>query len=85
MEKEKSFSNENLWRSRPRRNFKKNSKLIELKPLLIDKTIDDLKAEMTARKRKLNEELKSIPYRIDELSREKVDVDVEDLIRQSKN
>ncbi|MFS8541495.1 MAG: ATP-binding protein, partial [Tissierellales bacterium] len=25
--------------------FKKNSKLIELKPLLIDKTIDDLKAE----------------------------------------
>lgn len=64
--------------------FKKNSKLIELKPLLIDKTIDDLKAEMTARKRKLNEELKSIPYRIDELSREKVDVDVEDLIRQKQ-
>lgn len=54
-----------------------DNKLVELKDLLVDKSIDDLKAEMTSRRRKLNEELKSIPYRIDEISREsqiKVDV-----------
>lgn len=50
-----------------------DEKLTELQALLHDKSIDDLKAEMTARRRKLNEELKSIPYRIDELSRENTD------------
>lgn len=64
--------------------FKKNSKLIELKTLLEDKSIDDLKAEMTVRRRKLNEELKSIPYRIDELTREKVEVDVETLTKKKE-
>ncbi len=64
--------------------FNKDKKLIELKPLLVDKTIDDLKAEMTARRRKLNEELKSIPYRIDELSREDVEVDVDTLTKEKK-
>lgn len=64
--------------------FKRNRKLAELKPLLMDKSIDDLKAEMTARRRKLNEELKSIPYRIDELSREKAEVDVEALTAEKK-
>lgn len=64
--------------------FRKNSNLIELKPLLADKTVDELKAEMTARKRKLNEELKSIPYRIDELSREKVEFDIEALTKEKK-
>lgn len=62
--------------------FKHNADLIELKPLLEDKSIDDLKAEMTARRRKLNEELKSIPYRIDELSRENIEVDVEALTKE---
>ena len=52
--------------------FKKDKGLIQLRPLLEEKLIDDLKAEMAARRRKLNEELKSIPYRIDELSREDV-------------
>ena len=50
-----------------------DEKLKGLETLLNDKSIDDLKAEMTARRRKLNEELKSIPYRIDELSRENID------------
>ncbi len=53
--------------------------LKELEALLTDKSIDDLKAEMTARRKKLNEELKSIPYRIDELSREDLQVDVKAL------
>lgn len=65
--------------------FKKDKKLVELKPKLEDKTIDDLKAEMTSRRRKLNEELKSIPYRIDELSRENIEIDVETLAKEKKN
>ncbi len=64
--------------------FKKDSSLKELKPLLKDKSIDDLKAEMTSRRRKLNEELKSIPYRIDELSRGDVEVDVDTLTKEKK-
>lgn len=52
--------------------------------MLEDKTIDDLKAEMTARRRKLNEELKSIPYRIDELSRENDEIDVKALTEEKK-
>lgn len=64
--------------------FKKDKKLVELKPKLEDKTIDDLKAEMTSRRRKLNEELKSIPYRIDELSRENIEIDVETLAKEKK-
>lgn len=64
--------------------FKKDKKLEGLKPLLEDKTIDDLKAEMVARRRKLNEELKSIPYRIDELSREDIEVDVEALTKEKR-
>lgn len=64
--------------------FKKDKKLIELKSKLKDKSINDLKAEMTARRRKLNEKLKSIPYRIDELSREDIEVDVEALTKEKK-
>jgi len=57
--------------------FDKNSKLLELKDLLSDKSIEDIQAEMSARRRKLNEEIKSIPYRIDELSR--IDEEVQDI------
>ena len=57
--------------------FDKNSKLIELKELLSNKSIEDIQAEMAARRRKLNEEIKSIPYRIDELSR--LDEELEDI------
>lgn len=68
----------------PEEVFKKDRSLIELRPKLEDKTIDELKAEMASRRRKLNEELKSIPYRIDELSREYVEVDVEALTKEKK-
>lgn len=61
-----------------------DNSLKELEELLVDKSIDDLKAEMAARRRKLNEELKSIPYRIDELSRENTEVDVEALSKEKK-
>ena len=64
--------------------FNKDKNLEELKPLLEDKSIDDLKAEMTSRRRKLNEELKSIPYRIDELSREDLEIDVDTLINEKR-
>jgi len=47
-----------------------NSKLKELSQYLTNKSVEDVKAETSAKRKKLNEELKSIPYRIDELSRE---------------
>lgn len=59
-----------------------NEGLKELKPLLEDKSIDDLKAEMKSRRSKLNEELKSIPYRIDEISRTDEVIDPIPLIRE---
>lgn len=62
--------------------IKSNKKLSELQGLLSNKTIEDLKAEMAARRRKLNEEIKSIPYRIDELSRDLTDeIDVDEVKR----
>lgn len=62
-----------------------DEKLEKLKSLLNDKSIDDLKSEMAFKRKKLNEELKSIPYRIDELSRERVDdVDVDALNKEKK-
>lgn len=91
------FFNENL-RWQDRRNIalsicgevedseviKQDEKLEGLEKLLVDKSIDDLKAEMTARRRKLNEELRSIPHRIDELSRSNVEVDIDTLKRNKK-
>lgn len=65
--------------------FKENRDLKPLEKLLEDKTIDDLKAEMASRRKKLNEELKSIPYRIDELSREDLEIDVEALNSEKKS
>jgi len=61
-----------------------DKKLKDLKDLLKDKSIDDLKAEMSSRRKKLNEELKSIPYRIDELSREVEEVDIDLLNKEKK-
>jgi len=61
-----------------------DEKLKPLGELLSDKTLEDLKAEMAARRKKLNDELKSIPVRIDELSREELDVDVEELTAKKK-
>lgn len=64
--------------------IKQDSKLKELDNLLEDKSIDDLKAEMSSRRRKLNEELKSIPHRIDELSRNNEEIDVAALKGEKK-
>jgi len=64
--------------------FKENRDLKPLEELLEDKSIDDLKAEMASRRKKLNEELKSIPYRIDELSREDLEIDVSALNKEKK-
>lgn len=61
-----------------------DSKLKELEQPLKDKTVDDLKTEMIYRRKKLNEELKSIPYRIDELSRENIEVDIEALNKEKE-
>ncbi|AUN22284.1 recombinase RecF [Clostridium botulinum] len=54
----------------------------DLKPLLEllgDKDIDTLKKSVQARKRKLNEEIKSIPYRVDECNNSIKEVDLEAL------
>lgn len=64
--------------------LKKDKTLKSLESLLKDKSIDDLKAEVAGRRRKLNEELKSIPYRIDELSRDDIEIDVDDLKERKK-
>jgi DNA repair protein SbcC/Rad50 len=47
-------------------NYRSNLKKIE--QLLNDNDVDNLKKSIAARKRKLNDEIKSIPYRIDELN-----------------
>ncbi|KYH35867.1 chromosome partition protein Smc [Clostridium tepidiprofundi DSM 19306] len=45
-----------------------NCDLKALEQLLVDKDIDTLKKSIMARKKALNDEIKSIPYRIDELN-----------------
>lgn len=65
--------------------FKKDEQLNELESLLEEKTVDDLRAEMASRRRKLNEKLKSIPYRIDELTREDTEIDVESLTEEKNS
>lgn len=45
-----------------------NHQLGLLAPLLEDKDIDTLKRSIAARRKKLNDDIKSIPYRIDELN-----------------
>ena len=58
--------------------FNKYKKLEELKDLLVgDLTVEDLKAKTQAAKRKLNQKLKEIPSRIDELSRQDLGEEVD--------
>lgn len=45
-----------------------SNKLKRLENLLGDKSLEDFKKMISSKKKKLNEELKSIPYRIDELN-----------------
>lgn len=55
------------------------SDLEPLLKLLEDKDIDTLKKSVQAKKRKLNEEIKSIPYRVDECNNSIQDLDFEAL------
>jgi len=59
-----------------------NSELGALTPLLEDKDIDTLKRSTAARRKKLNDDIKSIPYRIDELNNSLNEYDWKDLEQQ---
>lgn len=68
--------------------FNADKKIEELKNLLVDDlSVEDLKAKTQATKRKLNEKLKQIPVRIDELSRQDLDenIDFETLTKQKSD
>ena len=65
--------------------LKKDKKLTELKELLVgDLSIEDLKAKTQATKRKLNKELEQIPVRIDELSRQDLDENIDCEVLESE-
>jgi DNA repair exonuclease SbcCD ATPase subunit len=57
--------------------YKGNLRAIEA--LLVDKDIDTLKKSLSARRKKLNDDIKSIPYRIDELNNSIREMDFEAL------
>lgn len=63
-------------------NYKSDLKAIE--EFLIDKDIDTLKKSIAARKKRLNEDIKAIPYRIDELNKSKQELDFETLEFQKR-
>lgn len=56
-----------------------NPELKALVPLLDEMDIDTLKKSITARKRKLNDDIKSIPYRIDECNNSIKEIDFDAL------
>lgn len=58
---------------------RENKELSKVLVLLGDKTTDELKASLVASKKKLNEKIKDIPARVDELARTKEEYDFEDL------
>lgn len=60
-----------------------NPELKALVPILNDTDIDTLKKSIAARKRKLNEDIKSIPFRIDECNNSIVDINF-DLLQSRK-
>jgi chromosome segregation ATPase len=55
--------------------FKYKSGLVPLEKLLFDKDIDTLRKSLAVRKKKLNDDLKAIPYRIDEINNSIEEVD----------
>lgn len=59
--------------------IKKNSKLKGFDEILGEKSVDDLKKTLTARKRKINQDIESIPVRIDELNKSIENLDFENL------
>lgn len=60
------------------------SSLRALESLLVDKDIDTLKKSISARKRKLNDDIRAIPYRIDELNNSIQNLDFEELDLQRR-
>lgn len=63
--------------------YKGNLRAIEA--LLVDKDIDTLKKSLSARRKKLNDDIKSIPYRIDELNNSIKEIDFEALELQKES
>jgi DNA repair protein SbcC/Rad50 len=64
-------------------NYKSNLRSIEA--LLVDKDIDTLKKSISARRKKLNDDIKSIPYRIDECNNSIITTDFEALEVQKQS
>jgi DNA repair exonuclease SbcCD ATPase subunit len=56
-----------------------NEKLNKLADQLLNRQVEDIKKSIAATKRKLNEEIKSIPYRINELNNSIVKIEEENL------
>ncbi|EGT3614859.1 recombinase RecF [Clostridium perfringens] len=59
--------------------IRKNSKLKGFDTILGEKSVDDLKKTLAARKRKINQDIESIPVRIDELNKTIENLDFESL------
>ncbi|MDH2337338.1 AAA family ATPase [Clostridium perfringens] len=59
--------------------IKLNNTLKGFDALLGEKTVDDLKKTLAARKRKINQDIDSIPFRIDELDKSIINLDFEAL------
>lgn len=59
--------------------IKGNNTLKGFDALLGEKTVDDLKKTLVARKRKINQDIDSIPFRIDELDKSIINLDFEAL------
>lgn len=59
--------------------IRKNSKLKGFDTVLGEKSVDDLKKTLAARKRKINQDIESIPVRIDELNKSIENLDFESL------
>lgn len=59
--------------------IKLNNTLKGFDVLLGEKTVDDLKKTLAARKRKINQDIDSIPFRIDELDKSIINLDFETL------
>lgn len=63
----------------PEQIFSYDNKLEELRELMDDSGIDKTKVKLSARRRKLNDEIKSLPYRIDECYKSIVELDFKEL------
>lgn len=62
--------------------IKTNSKFESLRELLEDNDIDDLRVAFNSKKRKINEDIKSIPIRIDEANNSKNNLDFKEIEKE---